>query len=93
MSDSLVPQPEPTDDGPEASIADASVTDDELHALLLRARADDDAPLRRLVTSYVTLRRVTADVIAFIEQREGGSTVAGTPLLRRARELADAPRR
>lgn len=88
MSDPFVPQPEATDAG-----AEASVTAAELHALLVRARAEDDAALRRLVTSYVTLRRVTADVIAFIEQREGGSAVAGTQLLRRARELADAPRR
>jgi len=88
MTDPVAPQPELADERVEAPITDA-----ELHALLLRARAEEDAPLRRLVTSYVTLRRVTADVIVFIEQREGGSTVAGTPLLRRARELADAPRR
>ena len=87
-SDPAAPQPEPIDVAAEAPITDA-----ELHALLLRARAEDDAPLRRLVTAYVTLRRVTADVIASIEHREGGSAVAGTPLLRRARELADAPRR
>jgi hypothetical protein len=69
------------------------LTDAELHALAVRARSADDALLRRLVTSYVTLRRVTADVVAFIEAREGGAAVAGTPLLRRARALADAPRR
>jgi hypothetical protein len=69
------------------------LTDAELRALAVRARSADDELLRRLVTSYVTLRRVTADVIAFVEAREGGAAVAGTPLLRRARALADAPRR
>ena len=69
------------------------LTDAELHALAARARSADDPLLRRLVTDYVTLRRVTADVVAFVEAREGGAAVAGTPLLRRARELAGAPRR
>lgn len=87
MSESVAPRPEPDDD-PAASITEA-----ELHALLLQARASGDARLRRLVTSYVTLRRVTADVIAFIEAREGGAAVGGTPLLLRARRLTDAPRR
>ena len=73
--------------------AAAPLTDGELRTLLLRARAGDDVLLRRLVTGYLTLRRVTADVIAFVEAREGGAAVAGTPLLRRARALADAPRR
>ena len=83
-----VPESEPVDES-----APAPLTDAELRALMVRARASDDAPLRRLVTSYVTLRRVTADVISFIEAREGGAAVAGTPLLRRARRLTDAPRR
>ncbi len=87
MSESAAPQSEPDDD-PAAPIPDA-----ELRALLLQARASGDERLRRLVTSYVTLRRVTADVIAFIEAREGGAAVGGTPLLLRARRLADAPRR
>ena len=69
------------------------LTDAELRALSQRARADDDPQLRRLVTDYLTLRRVTADVIAFIEAREGGAAVASVPLLLRARRLADAPRR
>lgn len=34
------------------------------------------------------LRRVTADVIAAIEAREGGAAVAKSPLLLRARELS-----
>jgi len=74
-------------------VAEAPLTDVELRTLLLRARASDDALLRRLVTGYLTLRRVTSDVIALIEAREGGAAVAGAPLLRRARALADAPRR
>ena len=71
----------------------AQPTDAELRELGARARMSDDVALRRLITSYVTLRRVLADVIGFIEAREGGSAVAGTPLLRRARRLADAPHR
>jgi hypothetical protein len=72
---------------------DTRPTDAELRTLLARARASDDTLLRRVVLSYVTLRRVTADVIGLIEGREGGAAVAGTPLLRLARGLADAPRR
>jgi hypothetical protein len=79
--------------GPAGDPAGGPLTDAELHALAARARSADDDSLRRLVASCVTLRRVTADVIAFIEAREGGAAVAGTPLLRRARALADAPRR
>jgi hypothetical protein len=67
---------------------DGPLRDTELRELLVRARADDDLRLVRLVTSYVTLRRVMADVIASIEAREGGAAVARTPLLRRARELS-----
>ena len=69
------------------------VTDAELHALVVRARATRDAELHRLVVAYLTLRRVTSDVVAFVAAREGGAAVAATPLLRRARLLADAPRR
>jgi len=85
MSD--VPAP-PPDEAGETLLSDA-----ELRALATRARTDGDAQLRRLVTDYLTLRRVTADVIAYLEGREGGSAVAGVPLLLRARQLADAPRR
>jgi hypothetical protein len=74
-------------------MGDTRPTDAELRTLLARARASDDTLLRRVVLSYVTLRRVTADVIGLIEGREGAAAVAGTPLLRRARGLADAPRR
>lgn len=67
----------------------APITDSELRALLAQGREHADGPLVRLVTSYLTLRRVTADVIAAIEAREGGAAVAKNPLLRRARELSD----
>jgi hypothetical protein len=67
--------------------------DAELRELLARARADDDRRLVQLITSYVTLRRVMADVIASIEAREGGAAVARSPLLLRARELSSAPSR
>jgi hypothetical protein len=73
----------------EASGADDQpLRDTELRALLARARARDDPQSVRLITSYVTLRRVMADVIAAIEAREGGAAVARTPLLLRARELS-----
>ena len=67
---------------------DPPLSDRELRELLVRARALDDPQVVRLVTSYVTLRRVTADVIAGIEARDGGAAVAKSPLLLRARELS-----
>jgi hypothetical protein len=72
---------------------DEPLRDAELRALLARARERDDPPLVRLITSYVTLRRVMADVIASIEAREGGAAVAKNPLLLRARELSDKSHR
>ena len=71
-----------------ASEGDAPLRDAELRELLVRARAQDDHRVAQLITSYVTLRRVMADVIASIEAREGGAAVAKTPLLLRARELS-----
>ena len=65
-----------------------AVTDAELKALRSRARDDGDEPLRRLIVSYLMLRRVTADVITLVSAREGGASIAMTPLLRRARELS-----
>ena len=67
---------------------DSPLRDGELRALLARARAQDDQGLVRLIVSYITLRRVMADVIALIEARDGGAAVARTPLLLRARELS-----
>ena len=64
------------------------ITDGELRELLARAREHFDRRLIRLVTSYVTLRAVTADVIAAIEARDGGAAVARSPLLLRARGLS-----
>jgi len=72
-----------------SSADDAPLRDAELRELLVRARAQDDHRVAQLITSYVTLRRVMADVIASIEAREGGAAVAKTPLLLRARELSD----
>ena len=66
----------------------ASIADGELRDLLAEGREHADGRLVRLVTTYVTLRRVTADVIAAIEAREGGAAVAKSPLLLRARELS-----
>jgi hypothetical protein len=71
-----------------SSAEDAPLRDTELRELLVRARAQDDHRVAQLITSYVTLRRVMADVIASIEAREGGAAVAKTPLLLRARELS-----
>lgn len=70
---------------------DAPPTDVELRELLAQARAHDDPRLARLVTSYLMLRRVTADVIAGIEARDGGATVAKSALLLRARQLSTRP--
>jgi len=67
----------------------ASISDGELRGLLAQGREHADRRLIRLVTSYVTLRSVTADVIAAIEARDGGAAVARNPLLLRARTLTD----
>lgn len=73
--------------------ADA-ISDAELKALMLQARVGPDDPLRRLIVSYLMLRRVTAEVITLVSAREGGASIANTPLLRRARELStrESPR-
>ena len=75
--------------GAEDAAAPSLPSEADLRALLAQARASDDARLRQLVTSYVTLRQVTRDVVAFIAAREGGAAVGGTPILRRARALVD----
>lgn len=74
------------DSTPDTS--EGPITDAELRGLLAQSRELDDRRLVRLITSYVTLRRVTADVIAAIEARDGGAAVAKNPLLLRARELS-----
>ena len=88
MTDAASPPSSPSD----ASAA-ATITEAELRELGVRARATDDVLVRRLLSSYLTLRRVTADVVALVEARDGGSAVASQPALLRARQLADAPRR
>ena len=75
-------------DDPSTESGGEPITDTELRELLAQGRDHSDRRLVRLVTSYVTLRRVTADVIAAIEAREGGAAVAKSPLLLRARELS-----
>lgn len=66
------------------------VSDAELKALVTRARAEGDVPLRRLINGYLMLRRVTSEVITLVSEREGGASIANTPILRRARELSAA---
>ena len=93
MNDEVAsPAPDPSlsasEDGDAGPVADA-----DLHALLLQARRNGDVPLHRLVIAYMTLRRVTADVVGLVAAREGGASIAGTPLLKRARKLTTAPPR
>jgi hypothetical protein len=71
----------------EADDDASALTDAELRDLLARAKAGNDEPLRRLVASYVTLRRLSADMIELIITQYGGATVAQAPLLVRVREL------
>ena len=67
---------------------DASgVSDAELRALLADARASDNEPLRRLLASYITLRRLSAEMITLIAAREGAATVVRTPLFSRLKHL------
>lgn len=82
--------PTTIDDGTSHS-DELPLRDAELRTLLAHARERDERQIVRLITSYVTLRRVMADVIASIEAREGGAAVARTPLLLRARQLSGEP--
>ena len=67
---------------------DASgLTDAELRALVERARTADDEALRRLVASYITLRTLAAEMVSFIETREGSITIVRTPLFSRMKHL------
>lgn len=65
----------------------AAVSDAELRALLAQARRTNDEPLRRLLASYLVLRRVSGEMIGLIEAREGSQTVVRTPLFLRLRHL------
>jgi hypothetical protein len=71
---------------------ESGLTDDELRALRDRARETGDEQLRRLVASYLTLRRLAAEMVALIEAREGAATVVRTPLFARLREITQRPR-
>lgn len=76
----LTAEPFPADDA-------AGLSDDELRRLLADAKARDDEPLRRLLASYITLRRLSAEMLTLIEAREGAVTVLRTPLFARLRHL------
>jgi hypothetical protein len=43
--------------------------------------------LRRLLASYITLRRLSAEMIMLIEAREDAATVVRTPLFSRLKHL------
>ena len=67
---------------------DAGVlSDEELRRLLAQARETGDEPLRRLLASYITLRRLAAEMLTLIEAREGASTIVRTPLFSRLKHL------
>jgi hypothetical protein len=65
----------------------AGITDAELRTLREQARTTEDAPLRRLLASYITLRTMTAEMVTFIEAREGAQTVTRSTLFSRLKEL------
>ena len=67
---------------------DASgLSDAELRGLLAQARESGDEPLRRLLASYLILRRLAAEMVTLIETREGAVTVVRTPLFSRLKHL------
>src|SRR5687767_5718200 len=80
-------------DKPELSAEDfapddaSGVSDAELRDLLAEARASGHEPLRRLLASHITLRRLSAEMTTLIEAREGAATVARTPLFSRVKHL------
>ena len=53
----------------------AAPSEAELLELLAQARATGNVPLRRLVFCYRALRRVTADSITYLEERDGSQAV------------------
>lgn len=63
------------------------LSDDELRQLLTEARESGNDRLRRLLASYLTLRRLADEMITLIATREGAATVARTPLFNRLRQL------
>lgn len=63
------------------------VSDAELRRLLEQARTSGDDALRRLLASYITLRRMSAEMLTLIESREGGITIKRTPIFQRLRHL------
>lgn len=65
----------------------AGLSDAELRQLGLRARAANDEPLRRLVASYISLRTLAAEMVTFIETREGAITVIRTPIFQRLKDV------
>ena len=66
--------------------------DAELRRLLAQAKAAGDEPLRRMLGAYLALRRVTADVVAYLETRDGAGQVARIPILAQAKRLATGSR-
>ena len=82
MSDepALTPDIFPADDA-------SGLSDQELRALVVRAREAGDEPLRRLLASYITLRTLAAEMVTFIEPLEGSITVVRTPLFSRVKHL------
>ena len=77
---------ETTEDGFAPDDA-AGMSDAELRTLLAKARAAGDEPLRRLLASYITLRRLAAEMLTLIEAREGAIVVVRTPIFQRLRHL------
>ncbi len=75
----------------ESAPAGASAPVAAVRAPLAEARAHHDDRLRRSVTSHVTRRRATADVVAFLAAREGGVVIGHTPPLERARHRVATP--
>jgi hypothetical protein len=65
----------------------SGLSDAELRELLARAKETGDEPLRRLIASYITLRTLAAEMISFIETREGAITIVRTPLFGRIQQL------
>lgn len=82
MSDApdLTPDDFPADDT-------TGLSDAELRQLLGEARSTGNEPLRRLLASYLTLRRLGGEVVQLIETREGAATIVRTPLFSRLKHL------